>query len=121
MCAAREGSARARSRGTPLSQPYPPHAPYAPAAPQAPYAPPAVPAPAAPTQVVYPGQVQLPPQPQYAPTPQQAAARHGAQATGFPHYVSPPPSPVNRTSLYVGVLVCVLTVLLAVLGFLIVG
>jgi hypothetical protein len=113
-----------------LSQPYPPPAPYAPAGPQGPYAPagpqgpyapPAAPAPAAPTQVVYPGQVQLPPQPQYAPTPQQAAVRSGAPATGFPHYVSPPPSPVNRTGLYVGILVCVLTVLFAVLGFVIVG
>ncbi|MGY1650762.1 hypothetical protein [Geodermatophilus sp. SYSU D01119] len=65
--------------------------------------------------------MQLPPQPQYAPAPQQAAARHSAPATGFPHYVPPPPSPVNRTGLYVGILVVVLTVLFAVIGFVLVG
>jgi hypothetical protein len=93
-----------------------------PPAPAAPAAPPAGAAPAAPTQVAFPGQVQLPPQPQFTPTPQQAAAtRQGAFATGFPHYVSPPPSPVNRTGLYVGVLVCVLVLLFAVIGFVLVG
>ncbi len=137
MCAARRGVARARSRGTALSQPPHPPAPYAPAgayvppapagayvppAPAAPVAPPAGPVPAAPTQVAFPGQVQLPPQPQFTPTPQQAAAtRQGAFATGFPHYVSPPPSPVNRTGLYVGLLVCVLTLLFAVIGFVLVA
>ena len=128
MCAARRGVARARSRGTALSQPPRPPAPYAPPsayvppAPAAPVAPPAGPVPAAPTQVAFPGQVQLPPQPQFAPTPQQAAAtRQGAFATGFPHYVSPPPSPVNRTGLYVGLLVCVLTLLFAVIGFVLVA
>jgi hypothetical protein len=71
---------------------------------------------------VYPGQVQLAPQPQYAPTPQQAQqVQGGAFATGFPNYVSPPPSPPNRTSLYVGLLVVVLTVIFAVVGFLIVA
>ena len=79
-------------------------------------------APAAPTQVVFPGQVQLAPQPQYAPTPQQAQQIQGGPlATGFPNYVSPPPSPPNRTSLLVGSLVVVLTVLFAVIGFLIVS
>ncbi len=128
MCAARRGVARARSRGTALSQPPHPPAPdapagpYVPPAPAGPVTPPAGAAPAAPTQVAFPGQVQLPPQPQFTPTPQQAAAtRQGAFATGFPHYVSPPPSPVNRTGLYVGVLVCVLTLLFAVLGFVLVG
>jgi hypothetical protein len=72
--------------------------------------------------VAFPGQVQLPPQPQFAPSPQQAAAtRQGPLASGFPHYVSPPPSPVNRTGLYVGILVCVLTILFAVIGFAIVA
>jgi hypothetical protein len=100
------------SRGTPVSQPsYPPVA-----GPQG-SAPP--PAPAAPTQVVFPGQVQLPPQPQYAPTPvQQQPAQF---ATGFPTYVSPPPSPKNRTGLLVGILVCVVVAALAVLGFVLVG
>jgi hypothetical protein len=83
---------------------------------------PPVPPPAAPTQVGFPGQVQLPPQPQFTPSPQQAAAtRQGPPATGFPHYVSPPPSPPNRTSLYVGLLVCVLTLLFAVVGFVLVA
>jgi hypothetical protein len=66
--------------------------------------------------------VALPPQPQFAPSPQQAAAtRQGPLATGFPHYVSPPPSPANHTTLYVGVLVCVLTLLFAVVGFVVVA
>ena len=82
-------------------------------------APPAAPAPAAPTQVVFPGQVQLAPQPQYAPTPQQVQPQ--AFATGFPNYVSPPPSPPNRTSLYVGLVVVLLTVIFAVVGFLIIS
>ncbi|MBM7808186.1 hypothetical protein JOD57_004023 [Geodermatophilus bullaregiensis] len=82
----------------------------------------AVQQPAAPTQIVFPGQVQLPPQPQFAPSPQQSARLpQGTLATGFPNYVPPPPSPVNRTSLYVGILVCLLTVAFAVLGFLVVG
>jgi hypothetical protein len=62
--------------------------------------------------------VQLP-QPQFAPPPQQAQA--GPFATGFPNYVPPPPSPVNRTGLYVGILVVVLTILFAVIGFLLVS
>jgi hypothetical protein len=71
---------------------------------------------------VFPGQVQLAPQPQYAPTPQQAQQlQGGAFATGFPNYVPPPPSPPNRTSLYVGTVVVVLTILFAVIGFLIVA
>jgi len=41
----------------------------------------------------------------------------GLFAVGFPNYVSPPPSPRNRTGLIVGVLVVAVTVLLAVLGF----
>ncbi|SDC93867.1 Wiskott-Aldrich syndrome protein [Geodermatophilus telluris] len=96
--------------------PYAPPGPYAPLpsvpAPPAPRpaaAGPAVPPPAAPTQVGYPGQVQLPPQPRYAPP--------GALASGFPDYRSPAPSPVNRTGLYVGTLVCLLTILFAVVGF----
>jgi hypothetical protein len=68
---------------------------------------------------VFPGQVQLAPQPQYAPTPQQVQPQ--AFASGFPNYVSPPPSPPNRTSLYVGLLVLVLTILFAVIGFLLVA
>jgi hypothetical protein len=68
---------------------------------------------------VYPGQVQLAPQPQYAPSPQQVQPQ--LFATGFPNYVSPPPSPPNRTSLYVGLLVVLLTVIFAVVGFLIVS
>jgi hypothetical protein len=80
--------------------------------------PPAVPQPAAPTQVAFPGQVQLPPQPQFTPSPQQVAAtRQGPSATGFPHYVSPPPSPADHTTLLVGIVVCVLTLLFAVVGF----
>jgi hypothetical protein len=83
---------------------------------------PPVPQPAAPTQVAFPGQVQLAPQPQFAPSPQQAGAtRPGPLATGFPHYVSPPPSPVSRTGLYVGILVCVLTLVFAVVGFVLVA
>jgi hypothetical protein len=103
-----------------LSQPPYPPVPGAPAG--VPVPPPAAPAPAAPTQVVFPGQVQLAPQPQYAPTPQQAQQlQSGAFATGFPNYVSPPPSPPNRTSLYVGTVVVLLTILFAVIGFLIVA
>lgn len=72
--------------------------------------------------MVFPGQVQLAPQPQYAPTPQQAQQlQGGAFATGFPNYVSPPPSPPNRTGLLVGLLVLVLTILFAVIGFLLVS
>ena len=81
--------------------------------------PPAAPAPAAPTQVVFPGQVQLAPQPQYAPAPQQVQPQQFA--TGFPNYVSPPPSPPNRTSLYVGTVVVLLFVIFAVIGFLIIS
>jgi hypothetical protein len=84
--------------------------------------PPPPPPAAAPTQVVFPGQVQLAAQPQYAPTPQQAAhIQGGPLASGFPNYVSPRPSPPNRTSLLVGSLVVVLTILFAVIGFLIVS
>jgi hypothetical protein len=134
MCAARLEVHRARPRGTALSQPS--HPPVAPAGP---YAQPGVPAqyvpaglapvgvpvgapafqPAAPTQVAFPGQVQLPPQPQFAPPPHQV--QPGALASGFPRYVPPPPSPVNRTGLYVGILVCVLTLLFAVIGFIVVA
>ncbi|PRY42068.1 hypothetical protein LY71_11816 [Geodermatophilus tzadiensis] len=82
----------------------------------------AVPQPAAPTQVVHPGQVQLPPRPQFAPTPQQAPRLpQGALASGFPDYRSPAPSPVNRTGLYVGILVCLLTLVFAVVGFAVVA
>jgi hypothetical protein len=74
---------------------------------------------AAPTQIAYPGQVQLPPQPQYA------AQRHQATpqlfATGFPNYVSPPPSPRRLTGYVVGTAVVVVTVLFAVVGFLLVS
>jgi hypothetical protein len=63
--------------------------------------------------------VQLAPQPQYTPTPQQSAPQQFA--TGFPNYVPPPPSPPNRTSLYVGLLVVLLTVIFAVVGFLIIS
>ena len=140
MCAARLEVHRACSRGTALSQP--PHPPVAPAgpyaqpgphAPAAPYAAAgfasagasvaaAAPPPAAPTQVAFPGQVQLPPRPQFPPTPQRAPRLpQGALATGFPDYRSPAPSPVNRTGLYVGILVCLLTIAFAVVGFLVVG
>ena len=140
MCAARLEVHRACSRGTALSQPsHPPVAPAGPYAQPGPYAPAApyaaagfapagapvaapAPPPAAPTQVAFPGQVQLPPQPQFTPTPQQAAqVQQGSLASGFPRYVPPPPSPVNRTGLYVGILVCVLTLLFAVVGFVLVG
>ncbi|WP_146146189.1 hypothetical protein [Geodermatophilus tzadiensis] len=81
-----------------------------------------MPQPAAPTQVVHPGQVQLPPRPQFAPTPQQAPRLpQGALASGFPDYRSPAPSPVNRTGLYVGILVCLLTLVFAVVGFAVVA
>lgn len=109
-------------RNTALSQPpyYPaPGAPAGAFVPPPAVPPPAVPAPAAPTQVAFPGQVQLAPQPQYAPAPQQVAPQQFA--TGFPNYVSPPPSPPNRTGLYVGLLVLLLTVLFAVVGFLIIA
>lgn len=75
--------------------------------------------PAAPTQIAFPGQVQFAPQPQYAPTPQQVAPQQ--YAVGFPNYVSPPPSPKNRTGLIVGTIVVVVTILFAVIGFLIVA
>jgi hypothetical protein len=128
MCAARLEVHRARPRGTALSQP--PHPSVAPAgpyaqsglsAPAAQFATAGAPAPqpAAPTQVAFPGQVQLPPQPQFTPSPQQAP--RAALASGFPRYVPPPPSPVNRTGLYVGILVCVLTLLFAVIGFVLVA
>ena len=66
--------------------------------------------------------MQLAPQPQYAPTPQQFQQVQPQQfAIGFPNYVSPPPSPPNRTSLYVGLLVVLLTVIFAVVGFLIIS
>ena len=100
----------------------PPYNPVPGAPAGGPVPPPAAPAPAAPTQVVYPGQVQLAPQPQYAPSPQQAQQAQPQQfATGFPNYVSPPPSPPNRTSLYVGTVVVLLTVIFAVIGFLIIS
>jgi hypothetical protein len=77
---------------------------------------------AAPTQIGFPGQVQLAPQPQYAPSPQQAQALQGGPlAVGFPNYRSPAPSPPDRTSLIVGTVVVALTVVFAVVGFLIVG
>lgn len=79
----------------------------------------APPAPAAPTQVVFPGQVQIPPQPQYAPTPAQQQPQQSA--TGFPNYRSPAPSPKNRTGLIVGIIVCLVVIIFAVLGFLFVG
>jgi len=76
-------------------------------------------APAAPTQVIRPGQVQLPPQPQHAPSPaQQQPAQY---ATGFPNYVSPPPSPKNYTGLVVGTVACLVVVLFAVVGFVLVS
>jgi hypothetical protein len=76
--------------------------------------------PAAPTQIVFPGQVQLAPQPQYAPAPHQQA-QPTQYATGFPHYVSPPPSPRNMTGLIVGTVVCLAVLLFAVVGFVLVG
>jgi hypothetical protein len=54
------------------------------------------------------------PQPQYTSPPQQLAS-------GFPNYVSPPPSPPDRTSLVVGTVVVVVTLLFAVVGFVIVA
>lgn len=74
---------------------------------------------AAPTQIAYPGQAQLPPQPQYAVPPHQAVRQQFA--TGFPNYVSPPPSPRRVTGYLVGIVVVVVTVLFAVVGFLIVS
>jgi hypothetical protein len=77
------------------------------------------PQPAAPTQIVFPGQVPLAPQPRYAPAPhQQQPVQY---ATGFPHYVSPPPSPKSRTGLIVGTVVCLVVLVLAVVGFVLVG
>ncbi|MGY1605161.1 hypothetical protein [Geodermatophilus sp. SYSU D00815] len=97
-----------------MSQP-----PYPPAAaPQGPgLAPPspATPPPAAPTQVGFPGQF-LAAQPQYAAPPQPAE-----YATGFPNYVSPPPSPKNQTSAIVGAAVCLAVLLFAVIGFVLVA
>jgi hypothetical protein len=95
-----------------LSQP-----PYPPVA--GPQGPAAAPPPAAPTQVVFPGQVQLAPQPQYAPTPQQQQPQ--TFATGFPNYVSPPPSPKNMTGLIVGTVVCLVVLVFAVVGFILVS
>jgi len=110
-----------------LSQPpYPPYAgPQVGTVPPAPGAPgpgapgPGAPAPAAPTQVVFPGQVQLPPQPQYAPTPAQQQPQ--SFASGFPNYRSPAPSPKNLTGLIVGIIVCLVVIAGAVIGFLLVG
>jgi hypothetical protein len=68
---------------------------------------------------VYPGQVQLAPQPQYAPAPQQVQPQQFA--TGFPNYVPPPPSPPSRTSAIVGTIVVLVTVIFAVVGFLIIS
>jgi hypothetical protein len=51
-----------------------------------------------------------------APPPQ-----GGPLATGFPDYVSPPPSPPNRTGLIVGTVVVVVTIVFAVVGFLLVA
>ncbi|WP_156036021.1 hypothetical protein [Blastococcus sp. URHD0036] len=45
----------------------------------------------------------------------------GPFAVGFPNYRSPAPSPPNRTSLIVGTIVVLATVVFAVVGFLIVG
>jgi hypothetical protein len=75
------------------------------------------PPPAAPTQIVFPGQVQLAPQAQYAPAPHQQQAF----ATGFPNYRPPAPSPKNRTGLIVGIVVMILLVVFAVVGFLLVS
>lgn len=86
----------------------------APAAPPAPQAGPLPPR-AAPTQVVYPGQVPLQAQPAYAPAPHQLAPQQFA--TGFPRYVSPPPSPPRLTGYIVGTAVIVALVVFAVIGF----
>jgi hypothetical protein len=59
------------------------------------------------------------PQPQYTPGPQQQ--QPAAVATGFPNYVSPPPSPRSRTGLIVGAVVTALVVIFAVVGFLLVS
>ncbi|RFU20654.1 hypothetical protein [Geodermatophilus marinus] len=77
-----------------------------------------VPPPAAPTQIGFPGQVPFAPQPQYAP--QQPPTRQ-QYATGFPNYVSPRPSPPNRTGLVVGSVVVAVTLLFALVGFLLVA
>ncbi|GAA4305570.1 hypothetical protein [Klenkia terrae] len=77
--------------------------------------------PAAPTQVVFPGQIGAPQQ-QYVPTPAQAASQGGtARAVGFPGYRSPAPSPKSQTSAVVGSAVVTVTVLFAVLGFVLVS
>jgi hypothetical protein len=101
-----------------LSQPpYPPVAgPQVGAVPPAP----AAQAPAAPTQVIFPGQVQLPPQPQFAPTPAQQQQPQPF-ATGFPNYRSPAPSPKNMTGLIVGIIVCLVVIAFAVVGFVLIG
>ncbi|RBY83120.1 hypothetical protein [Blastococcus sp. TF02A-26] len=62
-----------------------------------------------------------PPQP-HVPAPQQAQLPHGGPlAVGFPNYRSPAPSPPRRTGLVVGTVVVLVTVVFAVVGFLIVG
>ena len=91
-----------------MSQP-----PFLPAGPQRA----APPAPAAPTQLGFPGQ--LPVQPQYMPTPDQV--RPQQFATGFPNYLSPPPSPRSRTKLLVSAAVCLVVLLFALVGFLLVA
>jgi len=68
--------------------------------------------------VGFPGQVPFA-QPQYAPTPDQMAPQQFA--TGFPNYVSPPPSPKNQTPLIVGAVVVAVVVLFAVIGFVLVA
>ena len=79
-------------------------------------------APAAPTQRIRPA---APPEARpggQAPPPEQPPPPPDAPlATGFPGYVSPPPSPPNRTGLIVGTVVVVVTILFAVLGFLLVA
>ncbi len=117
-----------------MSQPQYPQPPVAPigggqppAAPVGGGQPPAAPVgggqpPAAPTQVGFPGQVQLAPQPQYAPSPQQAQSLQGGPlAVGFPNYRSPQPSPPWLTGKIVGAIVVVVTVVFAVVGFLLVS
>ncbi|MGY1709286.1 hypothetical protein ACI8AC_07205 [Geodermatophilus sp. SYSU D00758] len=77
-----------------------------------------VPPPAAPTQIGFPGQVPLAPHPQYAPQQLPAPQQY---ATGFPDYVSPRPSPPNHTSLIVGSVIVAVTLLFALVGFLLVA
>jgi hypothetical protein len=85
---------------------------------QPPYPPVAGPqGPAAPTQVGFPGQFHLAPQPRFAAPPQEPPRF----ATGFPNYVSPPPSPKNQTGLIVGAAVCLAVLLFAVIGFVLVA